>query len=493
MLQSPWHRSTAALLLASILLPPAGLVLLWLRPSGWLRKTAGSLGILLIALGWLVFAFGLRFEMDGTGSRPIFHFGGAQSHYARLEESRAGQAKAPVTETKAEAAQPTPTPYWTDFRGPMRDGRYTESPILTKWPAGGLRKLWKQPVGGGYASFVVAGGRAFTIEQRRKQEAVTAYDVATGRELWFHAYDADFQESMGGDGPRATPTWHGGLVYSLGATGELRVLDEGSGKLKWSRNILSDNGAENLQWGMAASPLIVDDKVLVQPGGDRGRSFVAYNKLTGEPVWKSLDDRQAYTTPMLLTLADRRQILSVTARRAVGLAPEDGTLLWDYPWTTEYDVNAAMPIPVDSNRIVLSSGYGHGAALVEISAKGSGFAARTVWSNNRLKNKFNHSVLHDGYLYGLDEAILACMDPRTGELKWKGGRYGYGQLLLASGHLIVTTESGEVVLVRATPEKHTEVARFQAIEGKTWNVPAIDNGLLLVRNINEMACFRLGP
>jgi outer membrane protein assembly factor BamB len=156
------------------------------------------------------------------------------------------------------------------------------------------------------------------------------------------------------------------------------------------------------------------------------------------------------------------------------------------------DMNCSQPVVIDDSDVLLSSAQGPGAALLRISKEGDAFPAQPVWKNNRLKNKFNSSVLYQGYVYGFDEAILACIDPKTGELKWKGGRYGYGQLLLAGGYLVITTELGELVLVRATPESHQELARFQAIEGKTWNIPAIDHGLLLVRNGEEMACFRLG-
>jgi outer membrane protein assembly factor BamB len=241
---------------------------------------------------------------------------------------------------------------------------------------------------------------------------------------------------------------------------------------------------------MSASPLIVDDKVVVLPGGSFGKSVVAYNKLTGAPVWKALDDEASYTSPMLVTLAGRRQILVVTMSRAVGLA-ENGALLWEYPWRNGSGINVAQPIVTGPNRFFISAGYGKGAALVEVTGTGKTFAARTVWENNSMKNKFNSSVLHNGYIYGLDEGILTCVDVATGERKWKGGRYGYGQLLLAGDHLIVITESGELVLVRAAPDQHTEVAKFQAIEGKTWNVPAISNNRLLVRNQTEMACYSL--
>jgi outer membrane protein assembly factor BamB len=194
---------------------------------------------------------------------------------------------------------------------------------------------------------------------------------------------------------------------------------------------------------------------------------------------------------MLVTLAGQRQLLIVSARRAMGLAVEDGKLLWDFPWETSYDVNSAQPLIVDENRFFISAGYGHGAALVEVTKTANGFSTRAVWQNLMMKNKFNSSVLYQGHIYGLDESILTCLNAETGERMWKGGRYGYGQLLLASGYLIVLTESGDVVLVKATPEQHAEVARFSAIEGKTWNHPALASGRLLVRNTTQMACFQI--
>jgi outer membrane protein assembly factor BamB len=488
---------------ASIVVPPVGLVLHWLRPVKVWKKALWSLVVAVWGIRWLMLLFGLRMELDGTGMMPrFFTFRKTESHYAKLEESRAQQvAVVPAMAVPAKAGESSSAPVsprkaaglWPYFRGPRMDGIYTETPILTQWPETGLKLLWQQPVGGGYASFVVADGRAYTIEQRRKQEVVAAYDVTTGREIWKNTWDAEFKESMGGDGPRATPSWHAGRLYALGAAGELRCLDAASGKTLWRKNILEDNGAQNLQWGMAASPFIVDEMVVVLPGGAPGKSVAAYKRLSGEPVWRAQSDKQAYTTPVVATLAGKRQLVVVSAERAMGLTVESGDLLWEYPWKTEYDVNSAQPIVLGENRLFFSAGYGHGAALIEIGISGDKFEAKPVWSNNKMKNKFSSSVLYEGHIYGLDEAILACIDPATGDLKWKGGRYGYGQVLLASGHLVITTEAGDVVLVKATPAGHREVARFPALQGKTWNVPAIAGGRLFVRNTTGMAAFQIAP
>lgn len=489
-----------------------------------LVKLFGFLLIVIFLISSLHFFFGLRVELDGTGWYPMFSFYKPESHYAALVRSRAEQptasTPAPVAavvktglpvEIPAEAARETSTPapessvsaaaapkitslaYWTDFRGPRRDGRYEEMKVRTDWPSAGLSPLWKQPIGGGFASFVIADGLAFTIEQRRHREVVTAYAVETGRELWSYGWDEKFLEATG-DGPRATPCWDDGYVYALGATGHFVCLEAKSGELVWSHNILADSQARNLTWGMSASPLVVDNKVIVLPGGPSGNSVVAYDQRTGRKLWSSLSDQQAYTSPMVVTLAGKRQLLVVSAERAIGLEVETGKLLWDHPWITHLGINSAQPVILGTDRFFISSGYGHGAAVVELAGnERAGFRTRTVWQNLNMKNKFNSSVLRKGFIYGLDEGILACVDAATGERKWKAGRYGYGQLLLADDRLIVLTESGDLVLVRATPEEHQELARFSAISGRTWNHPAIAGGRLLVRNATEMACFDVSP
>ena len=494
-----------------------------------LLKAAAIAIVALVAAGALLYAFGLRIQLDGGGTPHLRFLDSERARAEALTRHREAQRAVPQSpgpsvpsssvpgpspavvspesrvpaSAATSAAGPSPAspaaivdpvaaaPYWTDFRGPHRDGHYRQRSIRTDWPAAGLTPIWKQPVGGGYASFVVANGRAFTIEQRRANEVVAAYDVATGREVWTDAWPAAFREFMGGDGPRATPTWFDGYVYALGAEGELRCLDEKTGRVAWRTNILDDAGAANLQWGMAASPLIVDDYVVVFPGGREDQSLVAYDRRTGKRAWSALSDQASYSSPMLVTLAGMPQIVAFTASRVLGLSPSTRQLLWEQPWKTQFDINAAQPLVIGDNRLFVSSGYGTGAAVFELTPSGDRLSVREVWRNIRMKNQFTSSVLHEGFIYGLDEAILACVDAATGDLKWKGGRYGYGQVMLASGHLIVLTEDGDVALVRATPEGHQEIVRFPVLDGKTWNHPAMADGYLLIRNLKEMAAFDL--
>jgi outer membrane protein assembly factor BamB len=486
-----------------------------------MRRALMGLGLgvaaVFVLCGLLYTAFGLRIVLDGGGSPQVRFVESSSEQARRIEEHREAQRAAAVTGTAApstpsavegaaaveaddEGAPATASggpeaneAYWTDFRGPSRDGTYREQVVRTDWPAAGLTPIWKQPVGGGYASFVVARGRAFTIEQRGANEVVAAYDVATGRELWTQSWAAEFRESMGGDGPRATPTWADGVVYALGATGELRALDETTGATGWRTNILADSGARNLDWGMAAAPLVVEDALVVLPGGSGGHSVAAYDRRTGQRLWSALDDQQAYVAPMLATLGGVRQLLIVSATRLVGLAADGGRLLWEYPFATYNGINAAQPLLLGEDRVFLSAGYGTGAAVIAVDVSGDRFTVREIWRNTRMKNRFSSSVLHAGVIYGLDEAILAAVDARTGELLWKGGRYGYGQVTLVGDSLIVLTEDGDLALVRARPDRHEEVTRFPVLEGKTWNPPALDGGFLLVRNLAEMAAFDLRP
>jgi outer membrane protein assembly factor BamB len=482
-----------------------------MRPN-MLRKLARRVLFLFIGLavvGGILYAAGLRIVQYGDGGIQFAFTKSLDRRAAEIEKHREAQraqtpppapALAPAQpgpQTEASPASPTaekPSPaarmastHWTSFRGPERNGHYRQQAVRTDW-GGALTPLWKQPVGGGYASFVIADGRAFTMEQRGVREVAAAYDVMTGRELWTSAWTALFQEN--GAGPRATPAWHDGRLYVLGGTGELRALDAATGRTLWRTDILADAGASNLDFGTAASPLVVDNTVVVVPGGASGQTIVAYDRHSGKRVWGALDDGASYSSPMLVTLAGVRQILAFTATRLVGLSPENGTLLWELPWQSPNQ--ASQPVIAGPDRVFLSTGSGPDATMLQLAAGADGrLTVRELWRTNRMNNSFTSSVLHDGFIYGLDESILTCLDASNGELKWKGGRYGYGQVMLASGHLIVLTEQGELALVRADPKAHQEITRFPAIEGKTYNHPAMSDGILLVRNSEEMAAFNL--
>ncbi|MCY3972434.1 MAG: PQQ-binding-like beta-propeller repeat protein, partial [Acidobacteria bacterium] len=344
---------------------------------------------------------GMHLQISG-GLMPQLDFHHEGRHYRAIETHR-DRADAPAL---AQAAEPEPvaaTPSsgsWPYYRGLHMDGRYPQ-PINTAWPNEGPPELWRIPVGGGYASFVVGDGLAYTIEQRREQEVVAAYDLQTGVERWNASWDARFEESMGGDGPRATPALYEGTLVALGATGELQALDAASGASIWRTNVLEDSGAANLTWGMAASPAILDGAVLTAPGGPNG-AVIAYELETGAIRWRALDAQGAYTAPTVFTLDGLSQIVLIGADQVVGLATDGSGTYWSRPWATMNGINAAQPLQVAPNRIFVSSGYGHGAAVLEVDAdlEGNTASVSEIWFNNRMKNTFSTSVFHDGYVYG---------------------------------------------------------------------------------------------
>jgi outer membrane protein assembly factor BamB len=501
---APKLISPLRLRLATLLFPPYGLVLLWRTPRRLWRKLLGTLGVLLFAvlycvlIAFLLVRLGaLKVEWRG-GYAPALTWRKSLPNYEALEHHRKAQA----AQLGNIAPESTDVP-WPGFRGPGRDSHYDEKPILTNWPAGGLKLLWRQPIGGGYSSFAIAHGWAFTLEQRRDNEVAVAYDFKSGDELWNSSWPDRFQEYFSEEGPRSTPTFDDGKVYILGAMGQLRCLDASTGKALWSKNILVENHAAVPSYGVASSPLILGDKLIVQSGAGNGKSVLCLDKRDGKVIWSALDDPTGYASPALVNLAGRDQIIVCAETRTLGFSIEDGKLLWEIPWRVLHNqMPIAQPILLGSNRFLLSAGYFTGCAAVEVAKTAAGFTARIVWQNKNLKNKFTSSVSWQGYIYGLDEDILTCLDAATGERKWKDGRYGYGQLLLATrgsagraatGYLIILSGEGELALVKATPVRHEELARFQAIKGKSWNHPAIAGGKILVRNAQEMACFQISP
>ena len=479
---------------ATLLFPPWGLILLWSGPDSLRQKLLGTLGILLYGLPYsalllflLIRFAGLQIEWRG-GYLPALTRQPTAPDYAALERSRAQSQSAPVTNTAG-----VDSVYWNGFRGPNRDGRYAEQTILTNWPAAGLRRLWRQPCGGGYASFAIANGLAFTIEQRREQEVAVAYEVETGREVWTQSWPAQFREYYSEEGPRATPAFADGKVYALGATGELRCFEATTGKVVWAKNILRETGAGEPTYGVAASPLIVGDKLIVLTGAERGESVVCYNKADGRKIWSSLDDATGYASPLLVNLGGEAQLMICAATNTVGLRLADGAVRWRFPWRVNNEQRPiAQPVAFGTTRFLLSARYFTGCAVFEVNRINDEFTTRELWRNKFLKNKFSSSVFQQGFIYGLDEDILTCLDATTGERRWKDGRYGYGQIILAGDQLIMLCGDGSLALVAATPEQHSERARFPAIHGKTWNHPAIGGGRLLVRNGAEMACFEVG-
>lgn len=467
------------------------LSLLWFltlsRAPGRIRLAV--LGVALLC-GTAAVASVRRLEFTGN-MVPIFEFRWQQSREARLAAHRAALAKAekpaPIDAIQL-GKYDVPA-----YRGERRDG-IIFGPPLARRIDGTPEPIWRQPVGGGHSAFIVVGGLAITIEQRGDSETIVCYDAASGREDWLYGYLALFNEALGGPGPRATPTYYEGNIYSLGGTGDLVCLAATSGEEIWRTNILEQNDVANLPWGMSGSPLVYDGIVVVNPGtqdgNDKSRGLVAYDAKTGEIVWKHGKWPAGYSSPMLAEIDGVRQILMFDGKGLNGHDAQTGEPLWRTEWPSYSDINASQPAVV-GNRVLITSDSGCG--LYEVTQAGGEWKVDELWRNDSsvMRGSYASPIIHDGYIYGLDKRILVCLDLETGKRVWKNGRYGHGQLLLQDDLLIVMAEDGRVAIVEATPEKYNELASFQGIEGRTWNQHALADGRLYIRNNIEMACYDL--
>jgi outer membrane protein assembly factor BamB len=379
---------------------------------------------------------------------------------------------------------------YPQFLGADRNGTVTGIRLADDWNAKPPRLLWRRPTGAGWSGFAVAGGVAVTQEQRGSREMVVAYDLATGVPRWSIGDEAHYESTVAGEGPRATPTISRGRVFTLGSTGLLNCLDLETGRRIWRRDIGADNQSPPPDFGRSSSPLVVDDLIVVSVGGPDGRSLVAYSRDSGEPVWHAGDDLASYSSPIVATLGGVRQVVVLNQSSIAGHDPATGRVLWNHPWPRTMP-SVAAPLVLSDSRVLLSVGYGIGSRLLEISRDGDAVTQSLVWESTRLKAKFTNPVLHDGFVYGLDDGVLVCLDPANGERRWKGGRYGHGQTILVGNRLLVQTEDGEIVLVDPRPDAHHELARFSVFDQKTWNPPALAGRFLLVRTDTEAACYEL--
>jgi outer membrane protein assembly factor BamB len=392
------------------------------------------------------------------------------------EASKSPAAPAPVAESRAE---------WPGFRGQRRDGIVRGVRIDPDWSAKPPVQMWRRPIGPGWSSFAVQGDRFYTQEQRGDNEVVACYKATTGEPVWTHRDAARFFESNAGAGPRATPTLSNNRVYTFGATGILNALDASNGSVLWTRNVSAETNTKVPFWGFSSSPLVIGDLVIVAASGQ----LVAYDEATGNRRWLGQNPGGSYSSPQLATIDGVQQVLLVTGAGTTSVAPADGKQLWSDAWASNSIVQPAVTADSD----VLITSQENGTRRIAVAHNGDGWSVRERWTSNGLKPYFNDFVVHKGYAYGFDGRILACIDLKDGERKWKGGRYGNGQLVLLPDQdlLLVLSEEGELALVGATPDQFNERAKVEAIQGKTWNHPVLVGDILLVRNAEEMAAYRL--
>jgi len=391
------------------------------------------------------------------------------------------------------------TGYWAEV---------AEVDLETDWQSNPPREVWRTEIGAGWPGFAVVGEYAVTQEQRGPEELVTCYAVQTGDVVWKHADPVRWEPSgfgaLGYAGPRATPTIFEAKVYAQGATGIVNCLDARSGDVVWSHDTMEENNTEPVLWGKACSPLVVERDgdsalVVISVGAPKGRSVIAYDADTGAEIWAAGDRRSSYASPVLTTLLGVEQIVLVNEGFVTAHRADDGTVLWEHEWpgNSDSDASVSQPVPVGGDRVFLSKGYGEGAMLLQLVGDEDAMQAEIVWKKKLMKTKMGNVVIRDGYVYGLDGGVMQCIELSTGKKQWKKRRspqdIGHGQIMLIGDTILALSESGEVILIAANPEKFEELASFRAFDEDqvTWNNPAFAPPYLLIRNAEQAACYEL--
>jgi outer membrane protein assembly factor BamB len=378
---------------------------------------------------------------------------------------------------------------WPQWRGPNRDGISTETGLLKAWPQTGPPKAWQvQGAGEGYSSFAVAQNRLYTLGAREGTEYVMAFDAASGKKLWETPHGSRFSNDQG-DGSRGTPVVDGNRVISLGASGDLSSVDAATGKVAWKKNVIQQFGGGNIRWGLSESPLVLEDRILVNAGA-RGASIVALRKSDGSVLWQSGNDEAGYSSAVLHTIGGIPQAIYFTAQRAIGVDTRDGRQLWSYDRVANRTANIATPI-VRGNRVFLSSDYGTGAALLELTPGGGGLNAKEVYFTNEMRNHHASSVLIGDHLYGFSSAILTAMRFDSGEVSWRDRSVGKGAVVFADERLYLFSERGVVGLAEANPQGYREHGRFTLQTGArpTWSHPVVANGKLYLRDQDTIYAY----
>lgn len=480
------HPTMRGFPIFSMVLPWAGTAfVLGLAATRWLNgfpRVAVALAAVAVACG-----FWTLMRLDGVwgdfqSERAWRWQQTTEERYLAQRDSVPGGAA--IVEAVAEAE-------WPGFRGPGRDAVVPGLSLAEDWEARPPRELWRTSVGPGWSSFAVAGRRLFTQEQRGELEAVVAYDAENGAELWAHEYPSRFFEAMGGVGPRATPTLADGMLFALGAEGLLHRLDPATGELVWQADLRQDAEREPPTWGFSSSPLVVDGVVIVHAGGEADRGVLAYGIDDGRLRWGAPAGGHSYSSPQLSQVAGQRSVALVSDAGLSLIDPADGSVAWHHEWPHN-SYRVLQPLVVGNSTLLMTTDFS-GTRRLDLRREGDGLVAEERWTSRAMKSGFNDYIAHQGFLYGFDPNILACVDLETGKRQWKGGRYGNGQLLLLpeADQLLVLAETGEVVLLRANPERLEEISRFEVLDAKTWNHPALVGDRLYVRNAEEAVALAM--
>lgn len=375
---------------------------------------------------------------------------------------------------------------WFRWRGPNLNGVSNEKDWLAKWPAEGPKQLWKNKVGTGFSSVSVSDGRVFTMGNENDIDSVFCFEANTGKQIWKHSYPCKLDPKFYEGGPSVTPTVDGKNVFTLSRKGDLLCLNAENGKVIWTKNVAKELGAEIPTWGFAGSPLVQKNLLLLNVGS----AGTALDKSNGKVIWTSGKGPSGYSTGVPADFDGTHAVVFAGEKSIFAVAVADGKKLWEHPWKTGYDVNAADQIIV-GDKVFISSGYGHGSALLQI----KNGKVNVLWENKNLRNHINSSVLLDGFLYGFDgdtgpKADFKCVEFATGNVKWSQPKLGAGALMAADGKLIIMTDPGELIVAEATPDSFKPISRAQVLGGRNWTTPVLSNGRIYCRNAKgDLVCL----
>lgn len=381
-------------------------------------------------------------------------------------------------------------PHYLRFLGPQGNAILSGPPLATSWDTNPPTEVWRIEIGSGWSSFSVIGNLVFTMEQRGDKEMTTCYNLQNGNLIWAQGDESRYASTIGGNGPRSTPTIDHDKVFTMGAKGHLSARELTTGNLLWHKDLQGEFGAKIPEWGFAASPLATDTAVIINASGSDGRMVLAFDKASGELLWQAGNDHTGYSSPQLRNVAGLEAVILLNDESVTFHRPSDGFELLSMPWPKGRP-NVANPLLLPGDKLLVSSGYGVGAVMWQMEAVGENLKATQIWKNLRLKAKFANYVYLDDYVYGLDDGILACVAIADGKRAWKGGRYGHGQVLLVGDKLLVQSEKGTLHLVEANPQERVELGSIKVLNGKAWNTMALAGDLLLMRNHKEAVCLKL--
>jgi len=387
---------------------------------------------------------------------------------------------------------------WPQFLGPARNGFYS-GPLLTNaWPKEGPAKVWEKKVGQGFSGPVVAAGKLILFHRPGDLETVECLDAKSGKSIWQKDYPTSFRDEIRSedDGPRSTPSIAGNQVFTFGAEGMLNCWSLTTVEKIWSVDTKAKFGASKGFFGMACSPLVEGDALLLNIGGRPHAGIVAFDRGTGKVLWTASDDEASYSSPIAATIQGKRYAFFFTRKHLTALDPANGKLAFEFPWSPQINasVSAATPLIID-DLIFISASYGAGAALLRFHESGPD----SLWSGDDiLSNHYATSVHHDGFLYGFDGrqeqgCNLRCVELRTGKVRWSQDGFGAGAILLAGDQLLILTEKGQLIRAPASPAGFKPTAQAQILPFTARAYPALANGFLYARSKDKLVCLDLRP